>query len=526
MIKAMRINERDTVAILPVKTHVGDEVCITGTSETYTAVDEIPAGHKIALKDLKKGELVIKYGIPIGVMGMDCPVGGWVHDHNLIDNTEEICTGYCKKYRENGPAGENNKVEFNTDKKILAYPRKNGAYGVRNYIMIFCTSLEANTMAEELSNNTGVLWWVCDKRTIVDGHISDTIQTELKQAAINPNIYAALILGSDADKEMNNSICEAIKTEGMKPIYYCAYSEDKHDACYRECYKMLEAWKQEALEMKRQEVPFAGFTLSIHCGGSDWTTALYGNPTLGVASDLIVKNGGYVIMDEWAGLPGSEHLLASHAVDHDLGVKIIDKVQGVRDKVFADTGKKVEEINPFPSNKEGGITTLVEKSTGNIKKAGSAPIQAILSVGDHPRIPGIYLQDQPSLTPYSTGMFAQLCGGHINVFVTGVGYVYYELTYMPVIRTTGNPVSFNTKEYKLDFNSGAVMEGTPMSQVGQDLFDYIVAVAEGREEPQSEIGKAKAFIMYNDEDEYYQNEYCRYKGYRNNVAAKVSSIKG
>lgn len=526
MINALKINDNDTVAILPVATKAGDQISIIGIDEVYTAIEDIPAGHKFALKDLKKDEFVTKYGVSIGIMKEDCAVGGWVHEHNLLDNTEEICTEYCNEYRKKGGTNANVVAVEDTDKTILAYPRANGSYGIKNYIMIFSTSLETNVIAEELSNNTGVLWWVCDKRTIESGYLSKRIKKELEQAAAaNPNIYAALIIGSKNDNDINNEICKRIKVNSKKPVYYSAYSEDQHDECYRKCYKVIEDWKTEISLMERKPISFEGFTLSIHCGGSDWTTALSGNPTLGVASDFIVKNGGFVIMDEWAGFPGSEHLLARHAVNHDLGVAIIDKVQKIRDKVFADTGQKVEEINPYPSNKEGGITTLVEKSTGNIKKAGSAQIQGILEVGEYPTVPGIYILNQGSLTPYSTGMFAALCGAHLNVFVTGVGYVYYELAYMPVIRMTGNSKTFSKKEYKIDFNAGEVIEGKPMSIVGQSLFDYIVAVAEGKEEPQNEIGKVKAFCMYNDEDEYYQNEYCRYKAYRGNVLERVEKIR-
>ena len=131
----------------------------------------------------------------------------------------------------------------------------------------------------------------------------------------------------------------------------------------------------EGKALKRELIPMDGFTLAIHCGGSDWTTALSGNPTLGLACDQIVREGGFVIMDEWGGLPGSEHLLAGHAVTRKVSLEVLDRVDVARAQFLRDTGLPVEATNPYPSNKEGGITTLVEKSTGNIKKAGSAGLQ-------------------------------------------------------------------------------------------------------------------------------------------------------
>lgn len=523
MIYAVKIHENDTVAVMPEKVSAGEAVGVTGTNEVIKVLDDIPAGHKIALVEHAGGDWVIKYGIRIGKTSQPIKTGQHVHSQNLINNAEELCTGYCEEYKKNGQANPVTDVKIDESRKLNAYPRKNGSFGIRNYIMIFSTSLAANQLAEELSNNTDAMWWACDKRTLENGQISDKIKQYLVLAACNPNIYAAMIVGSGEQKELNEALVSAIKEKGMKPVCFKAFSEDTHDDIYGESFDTLMRWKKEADALQRTTVPFSGFTMAIHCAGSDWTTALFGNPTLGVASDLVTKHGGYVIQDEWGGFPGSEHILASHAVSHELGCAIIDKVKIKRDKVLAETGHRIEEINPFPSNLAAGITTLVEKSHGNIAKAGTAPIQGILEIGDKPSKPGIYIQDQWSLTPYSTGTFAALAGCHLNVLVSGVGYNYFELPYMPVIRETGNTQTFKNEKYKLDFNAGEVMEGRSISEVGQDLFDYICAVAEG-EDTKCEIGKARGTTMYNEEDEYNQKDYCRYKAWRINVMDRIRRV--
>ncbi len=513
MVKALKIYPKDTVAIIPTAIEAGEEVQIVGTDESYRATEPIPAGHKMALIDFKKDDLVIKYGIPIGRMKQDCAVGGWVHCHNLEDNTAELCTGYCEKYREAG-------------RKINVFPRADGQFGICNNIMIFSTSVPANVLAEELSDKTQTVWMVCDKRFVENGRISDFTKLAITKTAENPNIFAAMIVGDEEDRAFNEAICAEISSQGKKPVFFCGVNSKNYAERLQESELVIQGWKKDAAALKREPVSMEGFMMAVHCGGSDWTTALSGNPTLGVAADLIVEQGGYVIMDEWGGLPGSEHLLAAGARSRSVGLAIIDKVMEVRERYIRDTGKPVEETNPYQSNKDGGITTLVEKSTGNIKKAGSSGVQGILKMATRPTAPGVYLQDQPCGGPNGTGIYAAMSGCHIHVFVTGVGYVYYEIPYMPGIRMTGNSKTFADASYKLDFNAGTVLEGKEMSEVGKELFEFIIAVAEGRETTKSEKDKLLAFPMY-----YYADEFAELDGYynidknRDQVIQKVNRIK-
>lgn len=511
MLKAIQINPKDNVAVVPQDVEAGKEVQVVETGKVYTATEFIKAGHKIALVDFKKDDTVVKYGIPIGKMMADCPAGGWIHCHNVEDTTAQLCTGYCDEYRKAG-------------RLINAFPRANGDFGISNYIMIFSTSVAGNAMAEKLAEDTDVIWMVCDKNRLENGKISEFTKMVITKTAQNPNIYAAMIVGSEEDKEANEAIVKEIETTGKK-VAYVAVKSGVCEHKLADNTAVIEAWKKEAAQMKREPVSMEGFTMAIHCGGSDWTTALSGNPTLGVAADLIVEQGGYVIMDEWGGLPGSEHLLAGHAVTRKVGLELIDKVMQTRERFIRDTGKPVEETNPYPSNKEGGITTLVEKSTGNIKKAGSAGLQGILKMATRPTTPGIYVQDQPCGGPSATGIYAAMSGCHINVFVTGVGYVYFEIPHMLGIRMTGNPDTFKVDEYKLDFNAGVVIEGKPMKEAGKDLFEYIVAVAEGRDTTKNESIKCKAFPMYYYEDEFTGEVYCRVQDYKEEVMKRVNAVK-
>ena len=487
MLKAIRINPEDNVAVAPQNVQAGEKVQVVETGKIITVTEFIKAGHKIAMKPLPKGSIVIKYGIPIGRMLSDAAAGTWIHCHNVEDITEELCSGYCRKFREGG-------------RKIMAYPRKDGTFGVRNYIMAIPTFLGGNAVAEAISDKTGCLWMVLDKEHLENGRVTEFTQKAMTYTGRNPNMYGVLVVGPEGDDGCSRKIMEGIKETG-KPVEYLAVKSGVCDKALEKGVSYVEGLKKEAASLKREPTALDGFKLAIHCGGSDWTTALSGNPTLGRAADRIVAEGGMVLMDELGGLPGSEHLLAGHAVTRKVALQLLDVVDETRARFIRDTGKPVEAVNPYPDNKEGGITTLVEKSTGNIKKAGSAGLQGLLGYCETPTTPGVYVQNQPCGSPPSTGIYGALCGVHMNVFVTGVGYIYFEIPHMPNVRMTGNPETFKNKDYKLDFNAGVVMEGTPMDQAGEDLFDYLMDVAEGKIEPKSEEGKNRAFLMcyYNDE---------------------------
>lgn len=510
-VKALKISPDDNVAVVSRSVKAGEQIRLIGTDIVYTVKEDIKEGHKVALVDMEKGSTVVKYGIPIGKTLAKISAGSWVHCHNLEDITEELCNQYCEEY-------------LKEQKTIQAYPRENGEFGVANYIMIFPTSPAANEFAEELSERTGAFWMVCDKYQLERGKLSGLTKTVIIKTAQNPNIYAALIVDEEGQSRYPELADEIRETK--KAVSYITVGSEFSETRLKETADQIELWKKEIEKLERKPVPVEGLTISVHCAGSDWTTALSGNPALGVAADHVAANGGYVFMDEWAGFPGSEHLLAAHAASRRVGTELIEKVKETRARYLRETGKTVEETNPYPSNKEGGISTLVEKSTGNIKKAGSTKLQGILKIGEKPTAPGLYLLDQQCGAPASTGAYGALSGCHINVLVSGVGFIYDEIPHLLDIRITGNPETFRHSEYKLDFNAGAALEDKSLEETGKELYEYILAVAEGRRVPQNETGKSRAFIMSYPNDRFAGEEYIRIENYQEKHRQKVAAISG
>jgi altronate dehydratase large subunit len=143
-------------------------------------------------------------------------------------------------------------------------------------------------------------------------------------------------------------------------------------------------------------------------------------------------------------------------------------------------GQTIEEVNPTPGNKAGGITTLVEKSMGNVRKMGNSPVQGVLQLGDPIPRPGLWVVDNRAQgpDPFNVTGFA-IQGANVTVFSSGRGSPV-GCAVMPVIKITGNPVTFRNLESITDFNAGVVVEGKPIPETGEALYELLLEVAGGK----------------------------------------------
>ena len=482
----------------------GQEIVVVESGQRIIAKEHFGAGHKVALVRIEAGENVIKYSIPVGRMTSAVDIGELVHVHNVEDTTEELLSEYCRQFR----SGVRKIKEYPPKddayepRKIKAYPRENGSFGIRNYIMVIPTTPACNGAAEAISDRTGCTWFVCDRTRLEGGLLTDYTRNAMIFTGRNPNIYAVLVIGSDAAGRGGKEISDEIAKTG-KPVRYIEIGENDEQDAIRDGIAIIEGFQDDAAGLKRELVSMEGFGLALHCSGSDWTTAINGNSSVGEAADIIVRNNGRVFMTEWMEWSGSQHLMAEKCASYELGLELLDTLDDVRATVLRETGKPVEYMNPVQSNKDAGLTTLVEKSTGTISKIGSSQIRGLLDFCQQPTGAGVWLPKHASIWPPTTAIYSALSGAHMSVHITGVGFLYFELPHMVCVRTTGNPETFSNDEYKLDFNAGMVFDGRSIPEVGEILFEYLIRIVEGDEEPKCEHNKERAFNMYY----YTENEF-------------------
>jgi altronate dehydratase large subunit len=229
--------------------------------------------------------------------------------------------------------------------------------------------------------------------------------------------------------------------------------------------------------------------LGLECGGSDATSGLAANPALGVASDLLIAEGGTCLLSETTESIGAEHVLARRAVDDHVRRKLLAIVRACEDRALQ-MGEDLRGSQPTPGNLAGGITTLEEKSLGCIHKAGSAPIQGVLEYAERPARTGLYVMDTPGMDVES--MVGLAAGGvQVMVFTTGRGTPTGN-PIMPVIKVTANRQTADRMADNIDLNLSGVIDGTlTIEQAGKRIFDEIIAVAGGKLTQAERLGHAE-----------------------------------
>ncbi len=482
MKQALRIEANDNVAIASESLVKGENISVNGITQPIVSQNDIPIGHKMALTDIAAGEYIIKYGIPIAQATADIRPGDWVHTHNVKDVTESLCNRYVEEFKKNPPESGYKTLSVEcSDRTFMAYPRSNGTVGIRNYVLVVATVHCSGAVAKRIATITGTAPLIHDFGCGEGELQSKQTRTCLTEICRHPNIYGVLFVGLGCEQIKAKEMAEELRAFGRRAEYLIIQDEGGPEETVKKGVDLVAKLKKEAAEEKRVPCPISKLTVGVQCGSSDWTTAISGNTTLGAAVDSLTKCGATVLMSEIGGLPGSDHILAMNAVSKEVALDIIGACEKTRAAQIRRTGKTIEETNPTPGNKDGGITTLVEKSTGNIKKAGSSPIQGVLHLYDKPASPGgIWLVDpQCSGLESVTIMGMALSGAQLLLFTTGRGTPVGNIM-IPVYRLTGNPKSFEQFPSMIDFNAGKVLLGTDMAVVAKELYEETVKVAEGQ----------------------------------------------
>ena len=375
------------------------------------------------------------------------------------------------------------------------YERANGEVGIRNYILVLSMVNCANTVAQQISWEAGVQVITHEAGCAEFSANHARTRLALLSAALNPNVFAVVLVGLGCEQTDHNSLMEEIRAAG-KPAEYVGIQEERSPRrAVEKGVRLVREYLEQAERQTRKPFPISRLVLGVQCGGSDWTTALSGNISIGEMTDLLVDNGGSVIISEVNGFPGSEHIIAERAVSTEVGLAVIKMCDELREEHLALHGQTIEEVNPTPGNKAGGISTLVEKSMGNVKKMGrTSKLQGLIYAGEHVPHPGLWMLDlrAPVIDGNVTSGFA-MSGAHMNVFSTGRGSPLGNAV-MPVLKLTGNPVSYAEMGEFLDFNAGVILEGTPAKEVGQALMEKVISIANG-EQTRSEINGNFEFII-------------------------------
>jgi altronate dehydratase large subunit len=380
-------------------------------------------------------------------------------------------------------------MEFN------GYRRSNGLVGTRNYVGILSTVVCANEVVDAISRQVqGTASFMhqqgCCQTPVDIKRVNET----LIGLGSNPNLASVLLVSLGCESTDLNDVAKTISKTGKRVETVVIQDVGGAARSIAEGVLLAQDMVQEASKMERVACLISELVLGLKCGSSDTTSGLAPNPALGIASDLLVEAGGTSILGEVTEFIGAEHLLARQAKDPQIGQEIIGLVKRMEDRAKS-VGADIRGGQPTGGNIKGGLTTIEEKSLGAIAKAGNAPIQAVYEYGVVPRVKGLVVMDSPGREPeILTGLAAAGC--NVIAFTTGRG-APQGFPFVPVVKITGNRVTWDKLRDHMDVDVSAVMEGKEsLPEAGKRIFQEMLEVSSGRLTKAEISGYTKAMDIY------------------------------
>ena len=471
MNEMVRITPRDMVAVALKPLKAGTRVSL-GDAEV-TLREDLPMGHKAALRDIRKGEAVIKYGYPIGEATQDIPEGAHVHTHNL-----HTLLGGEKEYAWNPIYPEVSPREAAT---FRGYPRKTGRPGIRNELWILptvgCVNDVAKTLARDAADLTGgavegVYAFPHPYGCSQLGDDQENTRKVLAALATHPNAGGVLLLGLGCENSGIEQIRPFMGDYDPERVRFlvCQQVEDE----LAEGRKLLEELAERMRADERTECSASGLIVGLKCGGSDGLSGITANPTIGVFSDLLTSMGGSTILTEVPEMFGAETILMNRCGTEELFRKTVRLINGFKG-YFESYHMPVYE-NPSPGNKAGGITTLEDKALGCTQKSGSSPVRGVLAYAEKLTEQGLNLLSAPGNDLVASTALA-VSGAQLVLFSTGRGTPFG--CPVPTIKIASNTPLAEKKRNWIDFNAGRLLDGMTLEELGGELLEKVLAVASG-----------------------------------------------
>jgi altronate hydrolase len=470
------VDAADDVAIALRALEPGEIIAAAG--ERIEIREPIPRGHKLALRDIREGAAVRKFGWPIGRAARAIPRGSHVHTGNLVTRLSGLNEyEYHPSAHASIPA-----IPEKTIPTFLGYKRANGRVGTRNEIWILCTVGCVARTAERIARLGSEKF-----KGRVDGvyafthpfgcsQLGDDLKNTrrvLASLANHPNAGGVLVVGLGCESNQLSALLGEAKD--IDPARIKSFSAQASDDETEEGLAALEALVAIAEQDKREPCPLSALTIGLKCGGSDGFSGITANPLVGRIADAVAAAGGTPILTEIPEVFGAEQLLMERATDETVFRGIVNVVNDFK-RYFLDHGQPIYE-NPSPGNIAGGITTLEEKSLGAVQKGGHAPVNQVLRYGERASKPGLVLLEAPGNDAVSSTALVA-AGATVLLFTTGRGT---PLGFpVPTLKISSNSALGEKKPKWIDFDAGQVLAGKSMEEAGQELLQLVIDTASGK----------------------------------------------
>ena len=459
----VKIHENDNVAVALRPLAKGGTLDVAGAK--VSPLEDIPQGHKFALRPIKAGEEVVKYGFRIGYAKEDIEAGAWVHVHNVRTALGEVLT-YDYAPRKNDVAPTEHvyfegyrRPDGNSIAKALESQAKSLAVGNVEDVIAFPHPYGCSQMGDDQENTRKVL--------------ADMIR--------HPNAGGVLVLGLGCENSNIPVLMDYIGEydEDRVKFLQCQDVEDEMETAMG----LLKELAAYAGAFSREKIDAAELVIGMKCGGSDGLSGITANPVVGAFSDLLVSKGGTTILTEVPEMFGAETLLMNRCATPELFDKTVDLINHFKN-YFTSHNQTIYE-NPSPGNKKGGISTLEDKSLGCTQKSGSALVRGVLEYGEPVKVKGLNLLSAPGNDLVASTALA-VSGAHMVLFTTGRGTPFASP--VPTVKISSNSRLAGHKDNWIDFNAGRMVEDMTKEELAKELLNYVLDVASGRKVKSEEAG--------------------------------------
>jgi len=476
----IRLTPADDVVIARVELPAGTEII----KENVRVAVTVPAGHKIATRDVAEGAPVRRYNQIIGFATRPIRAGEHVHVHNLGMASFERDYAFGKDYQP---------TAFVADPAtFLGIVRADGRVATRNYVGVVssvnCSAHVCRLIADHFKGDALAAYPNIDGIVPIHhktgcgmgstGEPVEVLRRVLAGYATHPNMYSTLMVGLGCEA---NQINDLLAAQGLKRTDQLQTMTIQETGGTRKTVQegiaRIKELLPEANKVKREPVPARHITLGLQCGGSDGYSGISANPALGAAVDLLVRHGGTAILSETPEIYGAEHLLTRRAVNRAVGDKLVERIHWWEQYTERLGGEM--NNNPSPGNKAGGLTTILEKSLGAVAKGGTTGLMGVYEYAQTVTAKGFVFMDTPGYDPVSaTGQVAG--GANMICFTTGRGSAY-GCKPAPSLKLATNTALWDRQEEDMDINCGVIVDGkASIEQVGEQFFELILKTASGQ----------------------------------------------
>jgi altronate hydrolase len=502
---AIIVDPRDNLAVVKEETAPGLEVSLPA-GRVISVNASVQPGHRFATRQIPPGEFVLQYGQPIGT-SLGIGEGDYISHENMSDDVPLV-----RGLPDNLYTAPPDYFPVSERATFMGFRRPDGRVGTRNHILIVPTSMCASHEAQQISIIAEFTLYTREKYPNVDGIVAiphnkgcgcqdgstiDVMLRTLSNYADHPNVGGVILMDLGCEKTNLTKVEQYLLQREKsfdKPVVKIGIQDvGGTQAAIERGLKEVELMLPEVNRAGREEVSVGELVLGVKCGGSDGLSGISANPSLGRASDLLIRSGGTVLLTEVPELCGAEHLLANRAKDAETGRAVYRLLDWY--KQYAAKFGAVLNENPSPGNIAGGLLNITIKSLGAMAKAGTTRVEGVVEYAEIPASRGLHIMQGPGYDQESTpGLVA--AGATVVVFTTGRGTTIGNAI-APVIKLASNTPVFERMSHDLDLSAGGVIDGVEtIDEVGARVFEHLRRVSSGETLAKAEELKHREFQFW------------------------------